>query len=152
MGLLPALLGLIWPACGQDGIGGLPVPAMMDLARIERPSTPNTYLAAPAGFAPAPDKITAFTADPDRLYAAIKRVALGQERVFLHVAYDEQRQVHFVVRSAAANFPDLVMAAVTPQGGLVLWSRSVYGRKDFGVNEARVNAWIAAVEGELAKN
>ena len=54
MGLLPALLGLIWPACGQDGIGGLPVPAMMDLARIERPSTPNTYLAAPAGFTPAP--------------------------------------------------------------------------------------------------
>jgi hypothetical protein len=152
MGLLPMLLGLIFPACASEGAAGLPVPALMELARIERPATPNTALAAPAGFGPTPDRVTVIKADPDRLYAAVKRVALGQERTFLHVAFDSQRQLHVVVRSAAANFPDLVMLAVTSEGGLVLWSRSVYGRKDFGVNAARVDAWIDLIAAELARN
>lgn len=151
MRLLPMLLGLVFPACGAEGIDGLPVPPPMDMAHIERPATPNTFLAAPAGFTPAPDRVTLFKAPPEALYAAVKRVALAQERVFLQAEYAEARQIHFVARSAMANYPDLIAAQVTPEGGLILWSRSVYGRKDFGVNEARVTAWIAAIERALAQ-
>lgn len=152
MRLLPMILGLIFPACGYEGIEGLPAATVMDMARIERPATPNTYLAAPLGASITPDRVTVFTGPPDRLYAAVKRVALAQERVFLHAAFDDRRQAQFVARSAAANYPDLIAAEVTREGGLILWSRSVYGRRDFGINEARVTAWIAAIEADLARN
>ncbi len=152
MRLLPMLLGLIFPACGYEGTGGLPSPVPIEMAGIERPATPNTYLAAPAGFPLTPDRITQAGADPGRLYAALRTVVLAEARVFLHGEFPALRQLHVVARTEAANFPDLVMAAVTPEGGLVLWSRSVYGRKDFGANEARVTAWLADIARALPAN
>lgn len=149
MRLLPMLLGLVFPACGGEGVDGLPVPPPMDMTRLERPASPNTYLAAPEGFQPAPDRVTAFKAPPDALYAAVKRVAQAQERVFLHAEFADIRQIHFVARSAMANYPDLIAVQVAPEGGLILWSRSVYGRKDFGVNEVRITAWLTAIEKAL---
>lgn len=143
MRLLPMVLSLVFPACGEEGTGGLPVPTPVDIARIVRPETPNTYLAAPPGFVPAPDAVVAAGRDPAQLYGAIRRIALAHEGVFLHAEFADRQQIHFVARSPLANYPDLVMAAVTPEGGLVLWSRSVYGRKDFGANAARVTAWLA---------
>jgi uncharacterized protein (DUF1499 family) len=38
---------------------------------------------------------------------------------------------------------------VTPESGLILWSRSIYGRSDFGVNRARLAAWLAALDAAL---
>jgi hypothetical protein len=152
MRLLPMLLSLAYPACGSEGAAGLAVPAPMEMSRIERPASPNTALAAPAGFAPTPDIVTAVSGDPEAVYAAVRRFAAGQDHLFLHAAYDDRRQVHFVARTPTANFPDLVTAQVTQEGGLILWSRSVYGRSDFGVNRARLDAWVAAIGRELSRN
>ena len=52
------LVGLVLPACGFPGAQGLPPPPLMDTAHIERPSSPNTALAAPDGFSPKPDIVT----------------------------------------------------------------------------------------------
>jgi uncharacterized protein (DUF1499 family) len=30
--------------------------------------------------------------------------------------------------------------------GLIIWSRARYGRGDFGVNRARVDAWLTALD------
>jgi uncharacterized protein (DUF1499 family) len=58
-----------------------------------------------------------------------------------------------VVRSAVFNFPDLVTAQVAPDGEnastLILYSRSVYGRSDFGVNRKRLLSWLAAFDASL---
>ena len=144
------LLALLLPACRGTGAEGLPPPDLTDMARLARPSTPNTALAAPQGFTPAPDIATQrYAVPPDRLYAAIRRAALAQPRTHLHAAFDDRRQMHFVARSALLNFPDLIAVQVTPESGLILWSRSVYGRSDFGVNRARLEAWLAALDGEL---
>ena len=47
------------------------------------------------------------------------------------------------------NFPDLITAQVGEAGPdastLVLYSRSVYGYSDLGVNRRRLNAWLAAL-------
>ena len=47
----------------------------------------------------------------------------------------------------------LVTAQVTAAGPeastLVLYSRSVYGHSDLGVNRARVTAWLAALDRTL---
>ncbi len=152
LSLLHFLVGLILPACGAAGAAGLPVPTLMDTAAIVRPSSPNTALAAPAGFSPPPDIVTQpYALPPERLFAAIERVALAQERVFPHARFPDQFQAHFVARSHLMNYPDLITVQVTPQGGLILWSRSVYGRSDLGVNRQRLDAWLAALQAELTK-
>jgi uncharacterized protein (DUF1499 family) len=151
MRLAALLLALLLPACRGTGAEGLPPPEPIDMAGLTRPATPNTALAAPAGFAPAPDIATRrYAVPPDRLFAAIRGVALSQPRTVLHAAFDERRQAHFVARSALMNYPDLIAVQVTPESELILWSRSVYGRSDFGVNRARLAAWLDALERAIA--
>jgi hypothetical protein len=52
------MLGLVLPACGFPAAEGLPTPSLMDITHIIRPAAPNTALAAPRGFDPAPDVVT----------------------------------------------------------------------------------------------
>ena len=79
--------------------------------------------------------------------------AASQPRTFL--AFDDRTrlQAQFVARSAWFNFPDLIVAQVNAAGPdastLVLYSRSVYGYGDFGVNRARVTTWLAALDRTL---
>lgn len=156
MNPLPWLLSLLMPACGTEGVRGLPVPQPMDMAAIVRPASPNTALAGPAGFSPAPDIATpAFAVPPARLYAAIRAVAGDQPRTYAAAHYDEGLQAHYVVRSAVLNFPDLVTVSVSgPSLGpstLVVYSRSVYGRSDFGANRVRAEAWLAALNAAMER-
>ena len=72
-----------------------------------------------------------------RLFAAVHAVAAAQPRTFLAASYPDRLQDHWVARSAVFNFPDLItvqVAAAGPTSTLVLYSRSVYGRSDLGVN------------------
>jgi len=148
--LLPLLLALVLPGCQGTGAEGLEPPVQIDMARLVRPASPNTALAAPAGFSPPPDIVTpAYAVDADRLFAAVRAVALAQPRTFAHGDFATTRQAHYVARSALLNFPDLIAVQVTPESGLILWSRSIYGRSDFGVNRARLAAWLAALDGAL---
>jgi uncharacterized protein (DUF1499 family) len=150
MSPLARLLGLIVPACAAPGANGLPVPTLFDLARTERPASPNTALAAPAGGALRPDIVTPIYPLPaDALLSAIARVAGAQPRTFRAAAYPDTGQLHWVVRSAVFNFPDLVTAQVMPydpaSSTLLLYSRSVTGYGDFGVNRQRLTVWLAAL-------
>ena len=148
--LLAAVAGLLLSGCSGHGAEGIPAPAPIDFAHLNRPSTPNTALAAPAGFQPKPDIVTrAYGLPPAALYAAVKVMALHRERTTLHAAFDDRLQAHYVVRSRIMNFPDLVTVQVQDDGTLILWSRSVYGAGDMGVNRARVAAWLAALDAAL---
>jgi hypothetical protein len=156
MGMTPLawLLGFFLPACGASGAAGLPPPRPMDIRHIERPSSPNTALAAPADFLPKPDIVTTrYAVAAPKLYAGILAVAAGQPRTYPAAEFPAQMQVHFVARSAWFNFPDLIMAQVTAAGQesstLVLYSRSVYGYGDFGANRARLVTWLAALDRTL---
>ena len=86
---------------------------------------------------------------PAQLYAAIQAVAAAQPRTVPAARYDDRMQVHYVLRSALLNYPDLVTVSVSgPDRGpstLVLYSRSVYGHSDLGANRKRVEAWLAAL-------
>jgi uncharacterized protein (DUF1499 family) len=154
MSPLAWLLGLLLPACGAPGAQGLPVPPPLNIAQLVRPASPNTALAAPAGFRPPPDVVTpAYHVPAPLLYAAIRAVAAAQPGTYQAAAYPDRLQADWVVRSAVFNFPDLVTAQATPAGAdaatLVLYSRSVYGYGDFGVNRRRVQAWLAALDRTL---
>jgi uncharacterized protein (DUF1499 family) len=150
MTLLARLIGIFLPVCGASGAGGLPTPTLLDMTHTERPPSPNTALAAPAGADPAPDIVTPVFAVPaSRLYDAVIAVTADQPRTYLAAAYPAERQVHLVARSAWLNFPDLITAQIGEAGReastLVLFSRSVYGYSDLGVNRRRLTSWLAAV-------
>jgi uncharacterized protein (DUF1499 family) len=154
MNPLAWLIGLVFPACGFPAAQGLPTPPPMDVAHIVRPANPNTVLAAPAGFAPPPDIVTpVYHIAADRLFALIQDVAGAQPRTYQAALYPAQLQVDYVARTAVFNFPDLIMVQVVKEGpdssDLVLYSRSVYGRSDFGVNRQRVEAWLAALQTKI---
>lgn len=122
-----------------------------DPGRLVRPASPNAALAAPEGFRPAPDVVSPDYAVPaPELYAALRSVGAAQPRTTLDAGFDEAMQAHYTVRSAVFSFPDLVwvQALHADHGGsrAFIWSRSVIGRYDFGVNRARVRAWLAAID------
>jgi len=151
------ILRLILPACAAAGANGLPVPPLLDIAHIVRPATPNTALAAPAGWTPKPDIVTpVYPVPADRLLADIAQVAAAQPRTFLAAAYPDARQLHRVVRSAVFNFPDLVTAQAMPHdpagSTVLLYSRSVYGYGDFGVNRQRLTVWLAALDNAVRQS
>lgn len=148
------LISFWLPACGLPGAQGLPPPSALDVAHLVRPASPNTALAAPAGFRPTPDIVSpVYPVPAARLYAAIGRIAAAQPRTYRAATYPDRLQDDWVVRSAVFNFPDLVTAQVAPAGAakstVVLYSRSVYGYSDLGANRRRVQAWIAALDRTL---
>jgi uncharacterized protein (DUF1499 family) len=154
MNPLAWLIGLVLPACGFPAAEGLPPPQPMDVAHLVRPASPNTALAAPTGFSPVPDVVTPrYKLPADRLFTLVRDIAASQPKTYQAALYPEQRQVHYVARSVVLNFPDLIMAQVRTDGpdgsDLILYSRSVYGRSDFGVNRKRVEAWLAALQTKL---
>ena len=148
------LVSLVLPACGFPAAQGLPPPSLMDVSQIVRPASPNTALAAPAMFSPPPDIVTpVYQVSADRLFGLVQSVAADQPRTFQAAVFADQRQAHYVARSAVFNFPDLitvqVRAATSNTSDLILYSRSVYGESDLGVNRKRLQAWLAAIDTKL---
>jgi uncharacterized protein (DUF1499 family) len=148
------LIGLFLPACGLPAAQGLATPPPMDLREIVRPASPNTALSAPAGFSPSPDRVTpSYPVSADRLFALIREVAASQPRTYQAAVYPDRLQADYVVRSLVFNFPDLVVVQVDRSGAdrsfLIIYSRSVYGRSDFGVNRRRVESWLAVLKAKI---
>jgi uncharacterized protein (DUF1499 family) len=78
----------------------------------------------------------------------------SMERVRKMAEWPEMRQAQWVARTRWLNFPDLINAQVVemPGGtGLFVYSRSLVGYSDFGVNAARVSAWRQAFDAALAR-
>ena len=123
----------------------------VDLATLERPSSPNTYLVCPA----------------ERTRAAVDReppiyeLAPGElERVWLEALAEEprlsrrdaepaRRRYLFVQRTPILRFPDVVqleVLEVPPDGSTIcLYSRSLYGYGDLAANRRRIEDWLARI-------
>ncbi len=148
--LLPRLLGLFYPACATEGADGLPPPTMLDFSKLGRPRPGNSALAAPPGMHVLPDIVTRRREiPPRRLYDMLKAIALAQPRVYSHAEFADQLQAHFVARSKLCNYPDLIAIQITPDSMPALYSRSIYGQSDLGVNRARLVAWLAALDAAI---
>ncbi len=148
------LIGLVLPACAATGAQGVAVPPPLDLARIERPSSANEVLAASEASGARPDIVTPdYPVPAARLFAAINHVAATWPRTYALARDEPGLQSSWVVRSAVFNFPDIVSVRVAPHGDaastLAIYSHSVYGRSDLGVNRERVRAWLAALDATL---
>ena len=81
---------------------------------------------------------------PDGL-ARMNKVVLETPRSKVLAGSVEAGHITYVVRSAAMGFPDYVTLQQT-NNILVIYARSRFGRKDFGVNAARVTSWLNTLQ------
>jgi uncharacterized protein (DUF1499 family) len=124
--------------------------APVDWATLTRHPT-NDALVCPAGYCPnaRPDQeAKVYPLAPADLLARVKRVALAEPHT-KELAPDRERGARFVQYTRLMRYPDTIDVEVIPvgerQSTLALYSRSLVGRKDFGVNRARLQRWLAAV-------
>lgn len=139
----------------SSGARGVPAPAPLDFATLVLPSSPNTCLLTPTT-APGSGHLhrDPFPVPPAVAFAAIRAVAAAQPRTHALADYPDRLQAQWVVRSRLMNYPDIIIAECAPAGGgtgLWLYSRSLLGHSDFGVNQARVLAWLADFEDRLRR-
>ena len=116
-----------------------------------RTGKPNDYLVAPAGLAAAePDRVSdTWPMPPAELMARVDAVALGEPRTDRIAGGPGEPWATYVQRSRLFGFPDYVsVRAVEAPGGsaLAVWSRARFGHGDMGVNRARVERWLAALD------
>jgi uncharacterized protein (DUF1499 family) len=126
----------------------------VDWAALTRHSTPNDALICPAAHCPnaKPDEEPkAYPLAPDELLVRVKRIALAEpDTRELPCEPRCERMARFVQYTKLMRFPDTIDLEVMPAGDghatLALYSRSLIGRKDFGVNRARLQRWLAALD------
>ncbi len=134
------------PLAAQFPVGGV---AAVELEALKLGDKPNQFLMCPTGLcgAGAHAESPIFELPVDRLRARWEAVAAAQPRVTLLAGDANGRQFDYVQRSAFFRFPDIVTVrfiAVSPtRSSLAVYSRAIYGRRDFGVNQARIEAWLA---------
>lgn len=148
-------MALLAGGCGA--VREVVAPAPGNIAEIRRPASPNTFLAGPAGFTPTPDLQTRrFDLAPERLLAAMKGVMEAQPRVTALADDPGRLRADYVARVRVLGFPDVVLVQALPAGRgqseLVLYSYSLEGYYDFGVNRGRVEALLSALDAALASS
>ena len=125
----------------------------VDWATLRRHPTPNDTLVCPAGRCPnakADREPKTYPVPPDELLTRLKRIALSEPGTSELPGAANDRAARFLQHTRLMRFPDTIDAEVFPVGDnqstLAIYSRSLLGRKDFGVNRARVKRWLAALE------
>lgn len=133
-------------------VGDVPV---IDFATLERDPTPNQYLLCPANLCPGQTDgaapifdvpVTKLQAVWDEMIAELPRVQVLRRDI-------TNQQIDYVQRSRLLRFPDLITVRFEPvddtHATLAIYSRSVYGKGDMGVNRARVEEWLAKLKARL---
>jgi uncharacterized protein (DUF1499 family) len=88
-----------------------------------------------------------FDISVEQLRERWRDVLAAQPRIELLARDDEGQQFDYVQRSARFRFPDIItvrfIAVSFTRSTLAIYSRSRYGKSDFGVNGKRIDAWLA---------
>jgi uncharacterized protein (DUF1499 family) len=116
---------------------------------LKRPSSPNTWLVAPADFAIKPDAVAPlFDVPVPKLRETFKSVVAGAEGAA--VVAESTDGIHVVVTTALLKFKDDVRALFIPVGEgkstMALYSASRVGYWDFGTNRRRVESWLEQMQ------
>jgi len=151
-GLLAAAAALyIHLPGGRERLGaafGTPAFTAVDFATLRKTPRPNQFLVLPPGLgAEKPDLVApVFDLPADRL------ADLWRNQVAVGTDVAERRwdpatlTADHVERTRLMRYPDLVSARFVPVGDrrstLAVYSRSVYGYGDRGVNQRRVRLWL----------
>jgi uncharacterized protein (DUF1499 family) len=149
--LLACMLVSLLAACGL-GAAPLAERLALDPLSLERTGRPNDFLVCPEGACSAVADRTAPVlpvqpADQLRLW---EEVVTASPRTRVLQVDETGLTIHAEQRSALFRFVDTIVVHVVPAGDgastFAAYSRSELGYSDMGVNQARLEDWIARVE------
>ena len=124
----------------------------VDFASLQLTENPNQYLMCPIGACSAPTHAESaiYAAPVDTLHERWDAMIETQPRVAVLARDRTNQQIDYVQRSAVFRFPDVITVRFIPlpenRSTIAIYSRSLYGKSDFGVNRERIEAWVAAME------
>ncbi|MEM9249184.1 MAG: DUF1499 domain-containing protein [Pseudomonadota bacterium] len=110
-----------------------------------RPALGHFVVLPEGGDAPSPR----FAASPADVLEALDAVALATPRTTRLAGSPQEGRITYVTRSRLWGFPDYTTVAAQPVDGgtaLVLHARLRFGQSDLGVNAARVEVWLNALQ------
>ena len=121
----------------------------VDFATLELTEKPNQFLVCPAGFCKAVAHMTSPEFDmpaTDLRYRWQKMIA-EQPRIEMGPEDEALLQYDYIQRTSLVRYPDSITVRFIEleegRSTLAIYSRSHYGKSDFGVNEARIRDWLA---------
>ncbi len=122
----------------------------VDPLTTERTGKPNDYLVAPEVDTAVPANRTTRThaIAPRELMFLFHSVAMNAPRTKVVAGSVDELWVTYAQRSSIWGFPDYISARAVPVGdgsAMAVWSRARFGYGDMGVNETRVELWLAQI-------
>ncbi len=125
----------------------------VDIAALRPPLPQPSFIACPPGYCAAarPEQTTpAFAVPWQQLRDDWIKMIAAEPRVVPMEARSKARRLVYIQHSAVFCFPDIVTVEFVALGpdrsGIALYSRSRYGRGDFGKNRERVERWLRLLE------
>lgn len=122
---------------------------------------PNQYLVSPADLTPLAKPHAdspVFNISAAALQEAFHAMAMAQPRTVLQEETADKSRARYVQRSLILRFPDIIdvrfLSPDTDTGTatLQIYSRSVYGYSDWGVNKSRIDSWLVELGKKLGAN
>lgn len=117
----------------------------VDPVAVGTPGLRNGFLIRPAdGDAAAP----VYPVSPAALARRIDAVARAWPRTRLFAGDPASGHMTYITRTRVWGFPDFTSVAVLPAPGgatFAAFARARFGESDFGVNRARLQAWLKAL-------
>jgi uncharacterized protein (DUF1499 family) len=139
----------VWALFGPADLG--PV----NFEALQRRTTPNDALACPVNVCQAKADLVSpvFGVSAQDLRLAFARAIATEPRLFRVGGDDANLTERYVQRTRLMRFPDTIVVRFFDlpdhQSTIALYSRSQLGEGDMGVNLARVQRWLSALEQEV---
>lgn len=124
------------------------IPAI-DFQTLELANSPNQYLLCPKGYCiTKPNAYSPqFKISEKELQIAWRKLASAQPRTMLYSNRNTANQLTYIQHTKLLRYPDIITVRFIElsekQSTLAIYSRSIYGRSDYGVNKARIDQWMA---------
>ena len=125
----------------------------VDWATLTRHATPNDALVCTAERCPQarPDREPRiYRLEPSALLARLREVVQADGNVVeLYCGADCDRTARFIQYTRLMRYPDTIDIEAFPVNGqstFAIYSRSLIGSGDMGVNHARIERWLAALD------
>lgn len=154
--LVIVVLGLLlWDGRVPERFFSVGEVQQLDFKNLQRRNVPNQYLMCTNQLCNAyiDDLPPIYGGNVAEVRAAWETLLRGEPRVRELQRNADGTQIDYVQRSAFWRFPDIITIRFIPitekKTTIAIYSRSVYGQGDFGVNKARIRDWVAKLNALL---